>query len=657
MPRDRIEDYGLIGDCETAALVGNDGSIDWLCWPRFDSDACFAALLGDDANGHWRIAPREPITRVRRGYRGSTLILETTLECATGTVKLIDFMPPRGKCSDVVRVVHGLRGRVAMCMELVLRFGYGALVPWVTRLPDGALRAIAGPDMVVLRTPVATRGEGMKTVADFEVRAGASIPFVLSYGPSHEEPPRPIKASAALRDTGNFWKRWIASLRVHGRYRQAIERSLVTLKALTYLPTGGIVAAPTTSLPEQLGGTRNWDYRYCWVRDATLSLLALMNAGFYEEARAWRDWLLRAAAGNAEQMQIMYGIAGERRLTEWEVPWLPGFRASKPIRIGNAAYGQLQLDIYGELMDALHHARRGGLPGSESGWALQRALLRRLAQIWREPDEGIWEIRGPRQQFTYSKVMAWVAFDRAVKSAEEFGLEGPLDEWRRLRDEIHRDVCEKAFDRSRNTFVQAYGSAQLDASLLLLPQLGFLPAHDPRVLGTLAAIERGLLRDGFVARYDTRSTVDGLPPGEGTFLACTFWLADAYVLAGRMEEARGVFERLLTIRNDLGLLAEEYDVHAQCQVGNFPQAFSHVALVNTALNLQQIKPPAEQRSDKARPGRSKPGKSGAGKVAPSRAGKTKAGKAKPVKLKPVRPKPAKPKHVDSRRLHSPSSMH
>jgi GH15 family glucan-1,4-alpha-glucosidase len=605
MPRERIEDYGLIGDCETAALVGNDGSIDWLCWPRFDSDACFAALLGSSDNGRWLVAPRDTDVHVRRSYRGATLILETQFECASGCVKLIDFMPLRGHCSDIVRLVQGVRGRVAMRMELVLRFGYGALVPWVTRLEDGALRAIAGPDMVVLRTPAPIRGENLKTIADFEVAAGATVPFVLSYGPSHEDPPRPLDAQKALRDTEKFWTHWISRLDVQSPYADAIRRSLVTLKALTFAPTGGIVAAPTTSLPEQLGGTRNWDYRYCWVRDATLLLLALMNAGFYDEAAAWRDWLLRAAAGNADQMQIMYGIAGERRLSEWEVPWLAGFRASKPIRVGNAAFGQLQLDIYGELMDALYHARRGGLAGDESGWALQRALMQHLGQIWREADEGIWEIRGPRQPFTYSKVMAWVAFDRAVKSVDEFGLKGPVDEWRRLRDEIHREVCEKAFDRSRNTFVQTYGGAQLDASLLLLPQLGFLPAKDPRVLGTLDAVERGLLHDGFVARYDTRSTVDGLPPGEGTFLACTFWLADAYVLAGRLEPARALFENLLAIRNDLGLLAEEYDVRAQCQVGNFPQAFSHVALVNTALNLQQIKPPAEQRAATGRTGNTK----------------------------------------------------
>ena len=602
MPRSRVEDYALIGDCETAALVGNDGSIDWLCWPRFDSDACFSALIGDDENGHWKIAPRDEVTRVRRRYRGATLILETDFECASGSVKIIDFMPPRGACSDIVRLVRGVRGRVSMRMQLVLRFGYGALVPWVTRLPDGTLRAIAGPDMVVLRTPAAIRGEDLRTVSEFEIGEGEAVPFVLTYGPSHQEPPRPIDAQAALSDTEAFWSQWISRLDVQGPWRDAIQRSLVTLKALTFAPTGGIVAAPTTSLPEQLGGSRNWDYRYCWVRDATLSLLALMNAGYYDEAQAWRDWLLRAVAGSPEQMQIMYGLAGERRLTEWEVPWLAGFHGSKPVRIGNAAYGQLQLDIYGELMDALHHARRGGLANNESGWALQRALLQRLQRIWQEPDEGIWEIRGPRQAFTYSKVMVWVAFDRAVKSVEEFGLEGPVDEWRSVREKIHREICEKGFDRARNAFVQSYGSAQLDASLLLLPQLGFLPADDARVIGTVAAIERTLLHDGFVARYDTGRTDDGLPPGEGTFLACTFWLADAYVLTGRMDDARRLFERLLAIRNDVGLLAEEYDVLEKCLVGNFPQAFSHVALINTALNLQQIKPPAEQRADKGRAG-------------------------------------------------------
>ena len=594
----RIEDYGMIGDCQTAALVGNDGSIDWLCWPRFDSDACFAALIGSNDNGRWLIAPRAAPARVTRRYRGDTLILETTFDCAEGSVRLVDFMPPRGEASDIVRIVVGVRGSVAMHMQLILRFGYGAQVPWVTRRDDGALRAIAGPDMVVVRTPVELRGEQQTTVADFEIRAGDCLPFVLTYGPSHRPSPKPIDAQRALEQTEAFWNDWVSRIQIEGPCADATRRSLITLKALTYAPTGGIVASPTTSLPEQLGGTRNWDYRYCWLRDATLALLALMNAGFYDEATAWRDWLLRAAAGSPDQMQIMYGIAGERRLVEWQVPWLSGYGGAHPVRIGNAAHSQLQLDVYGELMDAIHHARRGGLVGTESGWAMQRALLHHLESIWHEPDESIWEIRGPRQPFTYSKVMAWVAFDRAVKSVEQFGLDGPVDDWRKLRARIHAEICDKGFDQRRGTFVQAFGSRQLDASLLLLPQLGFLPVEDPRVGGTIAAIERELVRDGFVARYDTAKSIDGLPPGEGAFLACTFWLVDAYVLMGRMGEARNLFERLMSIRNDLGLLAEEYDVGARRQVGNFPQAFSHVALVNTALNLHRISPPAEQRAER-----------------------------------------------------------
>ena len=598
MPCERIEDYGLIGDCETAALVGSDGSIDWLCWPRFDSDACFASLLGNAENGRWKIAPQST-AQVQRRYRGNTLILETTFECAEGSVRLVDFMPPRGERSDVVRIVLGLRGHVRMRMDLAMRFGYGANVPWVTRLDDGSLRAIAGPDMVVLRTPVAIRGERLTTVADFDVASGDTCSFVLSYGPSHRPPPRAVDPQAALADTEHFWSQWTAALRIQTPWPDAVLRSLITLKALTYAPTGGIIAAPSTSLPECLGGTRNWDYRYCWLRDATLSLLALMNAGFYDEAQAWRDWLLRAVAGSPDRMQIMYGLAGERRLIEWEVPWLPGFQGAKPVRVGNAAFGQLQLDVYGELMDVMHHGRSGGLSHVESGWEMQRSLLRHLEQVWMQPDKSLWEVRGPAQSFTYSKVMAWVAFDRAIKSIEQFGLPGPIDDWKALRARIHDEVCDRGFNSTQGTFVQAYGSKKVDASLLLLPQLGFLPAGDARALGTLAAIEQDLLRDGFVARYQTDGAIDGLPPGEGAFLACTFWLADAYVLAGRVDEAHKVLERLLSIRNDLGLLAEEYDVHAKRQVGNFPQAFSHVGLINTALNLARVNAPAEQRAHRA----------------------------------------------------------
>ncbi|CAA9331849.1 MAG: Glucoamylase, partial [uncultured Microvirga sp.] len=523
---------------------------------------------------------------------------ETRFETDEGAVTLVDFMPPRGRNSDLIRLVVGERGRVAMHTELVIRFGFGAAVPWVTRLPDGTMRAISGPDMVVLQTPVPLHGEGLKTVAGFTVSAGETIPFVLAYGSSHLPLPDTVDPVLALSETEVFWRDWAGRCNVEGPWASAVKRSLITLKALTFAPTGGIVAAPTTSLPEQLGGSRNWDYRFCWLRDATLTLLALMNAGYYDEAKAWRDWLLRAVAGAPEQMQIMYGIAGERRLMEWEVDWLPGYEGSKPIRVGNAAHGQLQLDVFGEVMDALHQARRGGLVSSEAGWALQKALVRHLESVWRQPDEGIWEVRGSRRHFTYSKVMAWVALDRAVRSAEEFGLQGPVEHWRSLRATIHEDVCARGFDADLGSFVQAYGTTQLDASLLLLPVVGFLPASDLRIRGTVEAVEKHLLVDGFVLRYDSAATDDGLPPGEGAFLACSFWLVDAYVLLGRLDDAQHLFERLLAVRNDIGLLAEEYDVAAQRQVGNFPQAFSHVALVNTARNLSRATTkPAEQRSD------------------------------------------------------------
>jgi GH15 family glucan-1,4-alpha-glucosidase len=592
----RIEDYALIGDCETAALVGRNGSIDWLCWPRFDSPACFAAVLGRPEHGRWLLQPAAEVTGTSRDYRGHSLILETSFQTRDGAVTLIDFMPPRGHNSDVVRMVRGDAGRVRMTMELILRFDYGSIIPWVSRLEDGTWRAIAGPDMVVLHTPVEVRGKDLTTVAEFEVAAGETIPFALSYGASYKRPPHPIDPVASLRGTEAFWKNWAARACGDGEWCDAVKRSLMVLKALTYAPTGGIVAAPTTSLPEQPGGERNWDYRYCWLRDATLTLLALMNAGYHEEARAWRDWLLRAGAGSPQQLQIMYGLAGERQLPEWEVPWLPGYEQSGPVRIGNAAHGQLQLDVFGEVIDALHQARRGGIAPDTSEWPFQKALLQHLAGTWTEPDQGIWEVRGPRQPFTFSKVMAWVAFDRAVKSAELFGLEGPVDRWRTIQREIHAEVCERGFNCTRGCFVQAYGSTQLDASLLLLPTTGFLPASDPRVKATIEAIERELLCDGFVMRYDTGKTDDGLPAGEGVFLACSFWLADAYVLLGRIDEARALFERLLSLRNDLGLLSEEYDTRLRRQVGNFPQAFSHVALVNTAHNLSHATKPVHQRS-------------------------------------------------------------
>jgi GH15 family glucan-1,4-alpha-glucosidase len=591
-----LEDYAIIGDCETAALVSRGGSIDWLCWPRFDSAACFAALLGAPEHGRWLIESAAPEARVSRAYRGRTLILETQIETAGGSVTVIDFMPPRGVNSDIVRLVRGDRGAVRMRTELVLRFDYGHTIPWVTRLDNGMIRAIAGPDMVTLDTPIRLVGKGLTTTGEFEVAAGATVAFVLTHGYSHLALPERIDPLASLEKTEAFWTDWTARCETGGDWSDAIVRSLITLKALTYAPTGGIVAAPTTSLPEDLGGARNWDYRFCWLRDATLTLLALMNAGYYDEAGAWRDWLLRAAAGAPSQLQIMYGLAGERRLIEYEVPWLPGYEDSRPVRIGNAAHSQLQLDVFGEVMDALHQAYRGGLDWREADWAFQRAMLEHLASIWQQRDEGIWEIRGQPQHFTYSKVMAWVAFDRGIRAAEDLGLDGPLDRWRTIRSAIHEEVCTQGFDRDLGSFVQSYGSKELDASLLLLPSVGFLPPSDPRIIGTVEAVERQLFVDGFLLRYNTATVDDGVPGHEGAFLACSFWLADAYVLMERVDDARRLFERLLALRNDVGLLAEEYDTRARRLVGNFPQAFSHVALVNTAHNLAHAKKPAAQRS-------------------------------------------------------------
>ncbi len=593
----RIEDYALIGDLGTAALVGRDGSIDWLCWPRFDSDACFAALLGKPEHGRWLIAPMDGAAKITRRYRPNTLILETRFETAEGAVTLIDFMPPREGDSRLIRLVVGERGRVAMRGELILRFGYGANVPWVTRIDAHTLRAIAGPDMVVLRSSAKLHGENFRTVGEFTISVGETIPFVMSYSLSHRPLPEPIDAEAALRKTENFWAGWTGKNKIQCPWDEAVTRSLIALKALTYGETGGMVAAPTTSLPEAIGGPRNWDYRFCWLRDATLTLLALMNGGYFQEAQMWRDWLLRAAAGSPRQIQIMYGIRGERRLTEWQVPWLPGYEGSLPVRIGNAAHNQLQLDIFGEVMDALHQARAGGLGANAAGWDLQREFLKHLETIWREPDEGLWEIRGPRQHFTHSKAMAWLAFDRAVKSADAFGLPGEIDRWRLAREKIHNNVCTRGFNAELGSFVQAYGSKQLDASLLLLPAIGFLPASDARIRGTVAAIERDLLVGGLVRRYDTESGTDGLPPGEGLFLACSFWLVDAYVMLGRRDEAVALFERLLGLRNDLGLLSEQYEPVSRRLVGNFPQAFSHLALVNSASNLAHFRKPAEQRSE------------------------------------------------------------
>ena len=581
----RIEDYALIGDLQTAALVERGGSVDWLCFPRFDSAACFAALLGGPQHGRWLLAPVGEAKSSRR-YLHDTLVLETTWETPDGVVRVFDFMPPRGKAPDIVRIVEGVEGSVRMRSELVIRFGYGEVVPWVRHVGD-TRQAVAGPDALSFTTRAPTRGENMQTISETTVDEGERIPFVLTWYPSHEEIPARIDPEIALAETETFWRDWNArsNLDLPEGWRDVIQRSLMILKALTYAPTGGIVAAPTTSLPEWIGGVRNWDYRYCWLRDATLTLLALLHAEYVEEAREWRAWLLRAVAGDPADIQIMYGVAGERRLTEFALPWLPGYEGSAPVRIGNAASEQLQVDVFGEVMDALYQARAQGLAKETHAWALQRALLEHLEKVWAEPDEGIWEIRGERRHFVHSKVMAWVAFDRAVRSVEEHGVNGPVERWRELREEIHAQVCERGFDASLGSFVQSYGSAELDASLLLVPLVGFLPADDERVRGTVDAVERELLRDGLVRRYRTHEEVDGLPPGEGVFLPCSFWLVDCYELLGRHDEAHELFGRLVGLANDLGLLAEEYDPEANRLLGNFPQAFTHLALVNSAFNV------------------------------------------------------------------------
>ncbi len=580
----RIEDYALLGDGETAALVARNGSIDWLCWPRFDSDACFAALLGGPEHGHWQLAPAGPAT-VTRCYRDGTLVLETEFVTPDGTVAIVDCMPPRHGASDVVRIVEGRRGSVAMRTELVMRFDYGATVPWVSHLPNGDLRAIAGPHQLVLRSPVKLVGRELRTVGEFTAHAGERLPFVLTYASSVAAPPEPVEPFAAVLDTEAWWREWSGRCTYSGVYASHVKRSLAVLKALIYRPTGGIVAAPTTSLPEAIGGVRNWDYRYCWLRDSALALVALLDAGYVDEAAAWRDWLVRAVAGRPQQVQIMYGLAGERRLPELELPWLPGYEGSRPVRIGNAAAGQHQLDIFGEVADAMFQGARRGMPASEQGWRVRRALMEHLAEIWTRPDEGIWEVRGGARHFVHSKVMAWVACDRNVRAIEQLGLDGPVERWRALRDRIHAEVCAKGYDPALGSFVQAYGSKELDASLLQLPLFGFLPATDPRMIGTVRAIERELLVDGLVLRYRTESRADGLPAGEGAFLACSFWLADNLLLQGRRAEATALFERLLGLCNDVGLLAEEYDPRAGRMLGNFPQAFSHVGLVNTAFHL------------------------------------------------------------------------
>ncbi len=583
-----IEKYALIGDCHTAALVGDDGSIDWLCFPRFDSGACFSALLGAPEHGRWLLCPTQPVSRVRRRYRSDSLILETDFETSQGSVRVIDFMPPSDERWDLVRIVEGLRGTVNLRMELIVRFDYGSILPWARRSKD-LLLITAGPDTLALCASVALQGENMKTVAEFSVTAGKRETFALNYRPSHLATRQPLDAPRALQQTADYWADWIGRCRYQGHWRDPVVRSLITLKALTYKPTGGIVAAPTTSLPEQPGGVRNWDYRYCWLRDATFTLNALLLAGFHEEAAAWREWLLRAIAGAPDDLQILYGVTGARRLDESELAWLPGYEGSLPVRVGNAAAKQFQLDVYGEVMDSLHLARAADMTPHPEAWNVQLALLKFLQSHWERPDEGLWEVRGPRRHFTHSKIMAWVAFDRAIKDAEEEKLDAPLEDWRRLRDTIHAQVCEKGFDARINSFVQAYDTQLLDASLLLIPQVGFLPGDDPRVLGTIAAVERHLMVDGLVMRYSTASNVDALPPGEGAFLACSFWLADAWILCGRRKDAEALFERLLALGNEVGLYAEQYDPRGGRMLGNFPQALTHMALVNTArlLSLPQ----------------------------------------------------------------------
>lgn len=589
----RIEDYALIGDMQTAALVCRDGTVDWLCLPRFDSHAIFAGLLGTEEHGFWRLGPAredgaKPPSADRRRYRGDSLILESEWDTPRGTVRVTDFMPPRDGAPQVIRIVEGISGRVPMRSELRMRFSYGRVTPWVHKV-DGRTVAVAGPDSVWLDTPADTFGENLTTYSDFTVAPGDRIAFTISWQPSHHEPPGLPDPESSLDATADFWREWVEQCTYHGPYREAVVRSLITLKALTYAPTGGIVAAPTTSLPEDIGGSRNWDYRYTWLRDAAITLSSLLRTGYREEARAWREWLLRAVAGDPENLQIMYGIAGERELGEAELDWLPGYENSGPVRVGNGAAGQLQLDVYGEVIEALHLAHMTGLTRNDYAMGLQLKLIEYLEKHWGEPDEGIWEVRGPRRHFVHSKVMAWVAVDRTIKLIESGDAEGPLERLRELRDDIHRDVCDRGYDKERNTFTQSYGSQELDASLLLIPQMGFLPPDDKRVIGTIEAIQRELsTEDGFVLRYPTKGEdagVDGLEGDEGAFLACSFWLADDLAMIGRVDEARQLFERLLSLRNDLGLLAEEWDPRLQRQVGNFPQAFSHVPLIDTALRL------------------------------------------------------------------------
>jgi GH15 family glucan-1,4-alpha-glucosidase len=590
-----IEDYALLSDLQTAALVHRRGSLDWCCFPRFDSDACFAALLGDREHGRWVVAPNV-VAEPRRRYHARSLVLETEWETRKGKIRVIDFMPPRRSAPTIVRIVEGIAGRVPVRSELMSRFGYGRIVPLVRRVDDAHV-ATAGPDAIVLRAPLPITSVDGAAVSTFDVGAGDRVTFTLSWFPSHAPLPAAVDAHEVLRETERFWRDWSSRCRYDGPYADAVLGSLVVLKGLTYGPTGGIVAAPTTSLPEWPGGERNWDYRYCWLRDATLMLLALFHAGYLEEASEWRAWLVRAAAGDPDNVQIMYGVAGERRLTEWVVDWLPGFEGSRPVRVGNAAAEQEQLDVYGEVMDAMYQGRTRGVGASLPAWELGRHVLGLLEQRWREPDEGIWEVRGGRRHFTHSKVMAWVAFDRGIRLCEEFGLDGPLGRWRAIRDEIHAQVCREAWNEELGFFTQSYGSAQLDASLMLLPMVGFLPPEDPRIRGTLAAVQRELLADGFLLRYRSEGKMEGLPVGEGTFLPCSFWLVDALALDGRRDEAAQLFERLLRLRNDVGLLAEEYDPRTGRLLGNFPQAWSHVALINSAFNLARSKTGVDPRGN------------------------------------------------------------
>jgi GH15 family glucan-1,4-alpha-glucosidase len=601
----RIEDYGVIGDLQTTAMVGFDGSIDWLCLPRIDSSACFAALLGSADNGSWRLGPQGEFRTLGRRYRPDTLVLETEMASDEGVVRVVDFMPPRDEHPRLLRLVEGVQGSVTVRSDVALRFDYGHVVPWVTG-SGRRLRAFAGPDAVTLHGEVAQHVEDDHVVAEARVGAGDTVTFALEFTPPRDAAGTAPDVRALLRSTERWWQRWAKRCRYDGPHRDAVMRSLITLKALTYSPSGGIAAAATTSLPEQLGGVRNWDYRYCWIRDATFTLMALLDAGYEAEAAAWREWLLRALAGRPEQMQIMYGVEGERRLTETEIDWLSGYADSTPVRAGNAASGQFQLDVYGELMDSLHQARTHGIPPDEDAWRVQLALMDFLESHWHDPDNGIWEMRGPRRHFTYSKVMAWVGVDRAIKALDRFGFDGPAQQWKQLREDIFTDVCEHGYDSRRGTFTQYYGSKTLDASLLLLAPVGFLPATDKRIRGTVAAIQKDLLSDGFVQRYTmTKDTedVDGLPPGEGAFLACTFWLADNYILQGRHDEGAALYDRLLGLRNDLGLLSEEYDTGAHRLVGNVPQAFSHVALVNTAFNLASTSGAAHRRAETGTTGR------------------------------------------------------